>query len=306
MQSISETLRAALEAGNPQRCLIVFEDDEGTVTEEFSNEEIVSDRGIHITGPFNSEKELTLGLCPTSQITFTLLNDEHQLVDFEFGTFRVYLGARIDEGTPGQGAVTRTYTEGGQECLYEFSPLGVFIVDRPDIVATNVIDVRASDRMTLFDKEIDSSERTTLTSATTLYGLLTALCGLVGVTLATQSTDLLNADLTISLSANTLSGRTYRDVLRWIAEAAGSIGVFNRDGELEVRWFFYPETEQEEEDSSYDENNYSAFSNSWYETDAIDGLKVRNNNGTNEATILPTGAESTENPYVISGNPLLW
>ena len=304
MQTLSETLRTAIQAGNPQRCLFVFTDDEGNETEEFSNEEIVVDEGLRLDNPFNGETELTMGLCPSAQISFTLLNDRRQLVDFEFGTFAAYLGARIDSGTPAQDAVTRTYTEGGVTRLYEFSPLGVFTVERPDVVTTDVISVSATDRMSLLDKEIPEEERSALAVETTLFGLTQILCQLVDVPLATTQADMLNGDLTVKLTANILLDRTYRDVLRWIAEAAGSIAIFNREGALEIRWFNVPTEVRTDKD--FDEHDYNAFGYSWYETEAIDGLKIRNTGNTSETPVYPGGVEAPmNNPYVISGNPFL-
>ena len=295
MQTLSTTLAAAIAAGNRQRCLFVFED--GT---EFTDEDIVSSRGLQLTMMFNSEKELTIGLCPSAQIRFSLMNDHRQLADFEFGTFTAYLGAKITDGTPASGAVTRTFTENGVSCLYEFAPLGVFIVDRPDVVSKNMIEVSANDRMSLFDTEITATQRTALTSdngkPTDLYELAEALCGqdFADVTLATTRQQMLNNDLGITLTANQLEGRTLRDVLRWVAEAAGSIAVFNRQGELEIRWFATTTAE-------YDESKYSELAMSWYETQAITGLKVRNQNNSSET---PYGTDF-DNSYVISGNPFL-
>lgn len=297
MQTLSATLAAALEAGTPQRCLIVFEDDEGTVTEEFSNEDIVVDRGIQMTALFNSETEVTVGLCPSVQLQFTMLNDHRQMADFEFGTFRAYIGARIDSGTPGQDAVTRTYTERGVQRLYEFLPLGVFDTDRPDVVSTNIIDVTALDRMSLFDKEIEAADKTALKALDTLEDMVEGLCDLIGVPYSEKP--FLNSDLSVSLTDNQLSGRTYKDVLRWCAEAAGSIAIFNRDGELELRWFGTSAS------AEYDEHDYEGFAASWYETEAIDGLKIRNAGNTSETEVLPDDVEESTNPYVISGNPFL-
>ena len=295
MQTISETLRTALDAGNPQRCLLVFEDDSGNETEEFTNEDIVVTDGIKLTALYNSERELTIGLCPSAQIRFTMLNDNRQLSQFEFGTFRAYLGARIDTGTPLLGAVTRTYTEDRAARLYEFSPLGVFITERPDIVDKNVIEVSANDRMTLFDRELTTQERTALAAATTLSAFAVTLCQAFGVELV--STNFLNNDLAVSVSAATMNGRTGRDVLRWVAEAAGSVALFNRDGELEIRWFNPTEME-------VDEHGYSELATSWYQTQTVDSLKVRNRGETAETTKTVT-PNVANNPYVISGNPFL-
>lgn len=297
MQTISETLLTALAAGNPQRCLFIFHDDNGDETDEFTNEDIAQSRGVHTSWSFNAEKELTLGQCGECSISFAILNDLHQIDDFEFGEFTAYLGARIDEGTPDQEAVTRTYPGDG---LYEFCPIGVFSVDRPDVVNTNMIDVSATDRMTKFDEEIKTEHRTALTASMSLYELADALCDCVGVPLGTEETDMLNADLPVQLTTTLINGRTYRDILKWIAEAAGSIAMFNRTGELEFRWFSVPVSGGE-----FDDNDFHEFVNSWYETQQIDGLRVRNQGETSEDVEKPESVEEITNAYVISGNPFL-
>ena len=299
MYTPSETLRAALAAGNPQRVLLEFTDPDTGETETFSNEDIDISDGLHTNRPFNGDEELTVGLCPSAEVRFTLLNDQRQLADFRFGECAVWIGARIDEGTPGSGAKTATFTEDGEDRTYEFIPIGVFIVERPDIVQRDVIQITANDRMGLFDKEMPS--RTDLglnpTSANpaTILQLLQAMCQNVGVSLA--STSFLNNNLQFtSWPTKYFENRTMREVLKWIAEAAGSIALFNRYGELEITWF-----NDLTQDVAYDENNYSDFVQTWYEVEQIDGLKVRNQDETSESTV----GTDPDNPYVIAGNPFL-
>ena len=293
MLTLSATLQTAMAAGNPQRILLEFTDPDTAEISTFSNEEIAVTQGVRLTMPFNMEEELTIGLCPSAQIQFSLLNDERQLVDFRFGECAAWLGFRIDNGTPDAGAKTKTFNEDGRAVTYEFAPLGIFVVERPDIVAKDVIQITASDRMKKFDEEMPS--RTDLgisTGAFTILQLLQALCTYVGVTLA--STTFLNNDLQVaSWPTKYFDGKTMREVLKWIAEAAGSIARFNRDGELEMAWFTTV-------NMAYDENDYSEFSQTWYETAEMDGLKVRNQGETSESSY---GTDT--NPYVIAGNPFL-
>jgi len=302
MLTLSTTLTAAIAAGNPQRVLLEFLDDEGDVQTNgtFSNEEIVVNRGIHLTMPFNAEKELTLGMCPSVQITFALLNDVRQLTEFTFGECRAWIGARIDTGTPASGAKTKTFTEGGTSRLYEFAPLGIFKVDRPDVVQKDIIEISANDRMTRFDVEMPSKEELSLdpsaSSPVTILALLDAMCDFVGLELANTSPNyFLNYDLSFtSWPSNYFNGKTMRDVLSWIAEAAGSFARITRSGQLEIAWFNTTTV-------VYDESDYKDFSMTWYQTAAIDGLKVRNSEETSESSY----GTDPENVYVISGNPFL-
>ena len=296
MITLSETLAAALAADKPQRVLLEFLDENGDVLEDgtFSNEEIVMSRGVHITAPFNGDKELTVGLCPSSQITFALLNDVRQLSDFTFGECKAWLGARIDSGTPTMK--TKTFTENGQTVTYEFAPLGIFKVDRPDIVQKDIIDITANDRMTRFDKEMPSDGELGISQSAypiTLLTMLQAMCSNVGVTLKNNS--FLNSDLQISGRPQAFASKTMREVLKWIAEAAGSIARFTRSGELEMAWFAATPV------ATYDEHHYKDFTPCWYEVAQIDGLKVRNTGETQESKY----GTDPENPYIIAGNPFL-
>ena len=294
MLTLSATMQTAMQAGNPQRILLEFTDPDTQEVTSFSNEEIAITRGVDWSAAFNGEEELTFGMCPSAQLSFTLLNDNRTLSGFKFGEFAAWIGFRIDSGTPDASAKTKAFTSDG---LYEFAPLGIFIAERPDVVAKDMIEVRASDRMTLFDVEMpgksDLSLNPTSSNPVTILALLQAMCSYVGVTLA--STSFLNNDLTFSSwPTKSFSGRTMREVLKWIAEAAGSMARFNREGELEICWF-------QTVNVTYDENDYSEFAQTWYETAAIDGLKVRNAEETSESSY----GTNPENYYVIAGNPFL-
>lgn len=292
MYKISQTLRTAIAAGNPQRVLIEFthkpDGTEYSPSVVFSNEDIVISNGLRLTEEFNPETDLTIGSCPSAEIQFTMLNDNGQLLDFEFGTFKAYLGARIDSGTPAQTAKTKTFTEGGETATYEFCPLGTFIAHRPDVVKKLMIDVDANDQMTLFDADMPTALQT---YTGTLSGMATALCNQVGVTLKTAT--FLNSTMAVALTAEQVENATMREVLGWIAEAACSNARFNRDGQLEFVWF-------NQVNSIFDEHNYTDFTPTWYETKAIDGLHIRNADSTAEYTYGTGG-----NAYMIQNNPFL-
>lgn len=297
MLVLSQTMQTAMAAGNPQRILLEFTDPDTSEQTTMSNEEIAISQGVRWSAAFNGDEELTFGLCPSAEISFTLLNDQRQLADFTFGECAVWIGYRIDTGTPASGAKTETFSEGGVTRTYEFAPLGVFIIERPDIVAKDTISVHGSDRMTLFDVEMpsktDLSLNPTAENPVTILQLLQAMCTYAGVTLA--GTTFLNNDLTFtSWPDKYFEGRTMREVLKWIAEAAGSIARFNRQGLLEMAWFTTVNI-------TYDEDNYKEFTPSWYETATIDGLKIRNQDETSEHSY----GTDPENYYVISGNPFL-
>lgn len=291
MYQISETLQSALSAGNPQRVLIEFtHKPDGTAyspVRQFSNEDILITDGVKLTSEFNSETDLTIGLCPSAEIRFEMLNDNQQLVNFEFGRFRAYLGAKITSGSPTEGAKTATFPDG----TYEFAPLGTFIAQRPDIVRKSIINVDANDLMTLFDEDMPSATDLNITYPVTLSELAQAMCTYLGVSL--KSNEWLNSTLPVAEEPDQFESSTMREVLGWIAEAGCSNARFDRNGLLEFVWF-------NSVNKTYDEHNYSEFTPTWYATAAIDGLHIRNADSTTEY-VVGTG----ENAYMILDNPFL-
>lgn len=287
MYQLSQTLAAAIAAGNPQRVLIEFTDYDPVV--QFSNEDIVISNGLHLSEEFNTDTDLTIGQCTSAEISFAMWNDTEQLADFEFGTFKAYLGSRIDTGTP--TGKTKTFTEKGSTVTYEFAPLGVFVAERPDIVKKSIIEVHANDRMTLFDVDMPSKTDLNLTYPTTLSTLFQKMCAYLEVPYV--SATFMNSDIAVAKEPDQFESATMREVLKWIAEAAGSNARFNRDGQLQFIWF-------NTVNKTYTERNYRDFTPTWYETAAIDGLHIRNANSTTEY-VVGTG----ENAYLIQDNPFL-
>ena len=287
MYTASQTLSTAISSGTPQRVLIEFVD----ANIAFSNEDIVVSTGVELDELFNSETDLTVGKCPSAEIRFDMLNDNGQLNEFQFGKFKAWLGARIDVGTPENNAKTKTFTGTAYDGLYEFTPLGIFIADRPNVVKKKILSITANDQMQLFDVDMPSSSQLGVTYPITLSNLFKKMCTHVGVQY--KSASFLNSGLVVSSEPEDFSDATMREVLGWIAEASCSICRFDRDGRLEMAWFTTT-------NSMYDEHNYTEFSPSWYETKAIDGLHVRNANSEAETVV----GQSTNN-YLIQDNPFL-
>lgn len=285
MYTVSNTLRTAINNNTPQRVLLEFGN------RSFSNEDILVDEGVELREEFCSETDLTIGLTPSAEISFTMVNDSGQLRNFAFGTFTAWLGARIDSGTPANSAKTKQFTENGESKLYEFTPLGTFIANRPNVVTTKTIDIVANDRMILFDKDMPSDSALSVTYPITLENLFKKLCTKAGVSY--KSSDFLNKGISVTSRPKVFDTATMREVLGWIAEAACSIARFDRDGRLEMAWFTTV-------NRTFNEDDYSDFSPYWYEIAPINGLNVRNSEKVVE---LNTGSGS--NKYMILDNPFL-
>ena len=299
MYTLSSTLAAALEAKTPQRVLLKFVSDNAA----FSNEDILVSAGVDFDEIFSTGADPEIGACPSAEIRFNMLNDEGKLEEFQFGLFQAYLGARIDEGTPPSGAVTKTFVENGEEALYEFMPLGLFTADRPYIVRKKILDISANDLMILFDRDMPSFATMGLQTTTTLQVLFRAMCNYVAQQNSIpnqflplyKNRDITNANFSVTESES-LANMTMREVLGHIATLAAGIARFDRDGKLDIVWF----GEAEQEPNAYDEHDYIEFTPAWYETQAIDCLKVRNAENDTEAT-FGTGSH----PYLIQGNPFI-
>lgn len=295
MYTIPNTLQTALTNKTPQRVLLEFiKKPSGAAYNPvvtYSNEDILVNTGVELDETFQSEEDFGVGGTPSAEIRFEMVNDEGQLRTFEFGTFRAWLGARIDSGTPASGTKTATFTESGVTRTYQFTPLGTFIAHRPNIVSTKTIDVDANDQMTLFDVEMpkDNASGFNVTWPTTLGNLLTKMCNYLGVTQV--STSFTNSTLTVSSRPKAFDNATMRDVLGWIAEAAGSVARFDRDGKLKMAWF-------NTVNKTFTESDYSDFTPYRYETKAVNGLSVRK-----DGSESVTG--SGKNAVMILNNPFI-
>ena len=293
MYTIPNTLQTALANGTPQRVLIEFtKKPNGTAYSpvvQYSNEDILVDTGVELDETFQSEEDFAVGGTPSAEIRFTMVNDAGQLKTFQFGTFTAWLGARIDSGTPASGTKTKTFTEGGVSRTYQFTPLGTFIAARPNIVSTKTIDVDANDQMTLFDVEMPGDTALNLTWPSTLGNLFVKMCNYVGVNYV--SSTFTNSTLSVASRPKAFNNATMRDVLGWIAEAAGSVAKFDRDGRMKLAWF-------NTVNKTYTESDYSDFTPYRYETAAVNKLSVRK-----DGSEHVTGSGS--NAYMILNNPFI-
>ena len=270
-----------------------------------SNEDIDVEAGVRILEEFCSETDLTIGLTPSAEISFDVFNDDGYYDDFQFGTFYAYLGVRtsVQEDSSmalrptfsivGSPTLSATVTGRGVKETYALLTLGIFIAPRPDVVHNSTISVTANDRMVLFDRDMPSAEDLNITysSSFTMKQLLEAMCSYVGVTLATST--FMNSGLIVEEEPAAFENATMREVLGWIAEAAGSNARFDNRGRLKLVWL-------NPVNKTLTESDYSEFSHSWYTAAGVDGLHIRNADSTEEQILGSDG-----NKYMIQNNPFL-
>lgn len=114
---------------------------------------------------------------------------------------------------------------------------GVFLAEKPTRVSANVYRVTAYDRMTLFDKDMTAwlAQRQG-EFPLGLADFAAALCEACGVTPATGALDKMpNGEYPVR--AFSADGVTGRQLLQWVAQAAGCFARMTDLGELELDWY---------------------------------------------------------------------
>lgn len=174
---------------------------------------------------------------------------------------------------------------------YEFVPLGVFYAERPNAPDTIQIDMTCYDFMQKFDVDMPSASEMNLTYPCSIGDLYDKMCTYVGARPVQE--EFINARAILDEEPEDFESVTMREVLKWIAEAAGANAKFNRDGKLELKWLV--NTNQ-----SYEATDYSEFSPYWYETKNVTKLYNRDTAEGEEYTY-----GSGDEYYLIQDNPLL-
>lgn len=185
---------------------------------------------------------------------------------------------------------------------YEFVPLGYFTAERPNVPNKIEINFNCYDWMQKFEKDmpsdadLDAAYRRFYPSGggysypVTFTKLFRAMCAYADLR---YWGSFVNASATISARPDAFNSATMREVLGWLAEAAGSVARVNRDGYVQMDWI--RTTNQQ-----IDENGYSEFDPYWYKTKTVTKLCNRASNGDYDK-YSGTGNEA----YLIQDNPLL-
>ena len=181
--------------------------------------------------------------------------------------------------------------QGTNKRTYEFVPLGVFSADRPDVPTVIEIRMTCHDLMQRFEKDLPSDADLGITYPITFGSLFIKLCQYVGVQY--RSSIFINSTAQITKRLDDFDTASMRDVIQWLAEAAGSVARFDREGYLIMDWI---RTTQ----YVIDEHGYKEFNPYWYATKKVTKLYNRGTNGEYDNTV-GTGNEAD----LIQDNPLL-
>lgn len=229
--------------------------------------------GVKITDILNGDTDYTFGKAVCKQVEMTLFNVDNKFNNFDFTQeFTLQIGVKV-------GAA------------FQYVTVGVFKGERPDKVRGKLIDFTAYDRMQKF--EVSASDFIeNMTFPVTLGSVFSSLCAAVGVEPIT--TTFTNSTKNFTFNPFSTSDYTAREVLAWIAEAAGCYARVNADGKVELNTFTT---------NSYKILKTDRFemSESEFETPVIGKLECYTSYGDQLVT-----AGTGTNTYVISDNPFLY
>lgn len=229
--------------------------------------------GVKITDILNGDTDYTFGKAVCKQVEMTLFNVDNKFNNFDFTQeFTLQIGVKV-------GAA------------FQYVTVGVFKGERPDKVRGKLIDFTAYDRMQKF--EVSASDFIeNMTFPVTLGAVFSSLCVAVGVEPIT--TTFTNSTKSFTFNPFSTSDYTAREVLAWIAEAAGCYARVNADGKVELNTFTT---------NSYKILKTDRFemSESEFETPVIGKLECYTSYGDQLVT-----AGTGTNTYVISDNPFLY
>ena len=152
-------------------------------------------------GCVNEEDTLTLGSTVSNRVEISIMNLS---IPIEGKEFTAYVGLDIN------GTV-------------EYIPLGIFTAQKPE-KDDSLYTFTAFDRMMKTEKAYFSS----LPENTTTVAVLKEICSKLGFTLATTLK---------AISIKKIEGLTYREAISYIAQLHGGYATFNRQGQLEIRYF---------------------------------------------------------------------
>lgn len=179
------------------------------IEEELGQDNIVSGSFV-LTSSCIPSSNLEIGGTISKDLSFTIYNNNQKYSGCKFlnGTAKPFFGLVLADGS------------------VEWCPLGTYIIDESGKTFGKTISIKAVDFLLKFEKNFDNFEN----NGSTLADLLTKMCLDLGVTC---DTSFLNNAATYTMFDR--SGLTYRDVLGFIACAAGGFAYVNKQNVLEIR-----------------------------------------------------------------------
>ena len=210
MYNISSEALAVLQSDAPQGISIHVNGTGGELN--LTESDFVGD--ITITRRCVAGEKIEIGTAIASEFKATLQNYDGRFDGFVFEGAELFVRFSVPVGSG-----------------VEYIPIGYFTIDeQPRKLST--ISITALDRMARFNRSYD----TTTAYPASMYQVLSDACLKCGVPLATTSGSLINATYSPPKRPES-DGLTYRHVVEWIAELAGTCAWIDWDGKLRLTWY---------------------------------------------------------------------
>lgn len=238
MYPISNDVRALFEAEQKKVLRI-------TGTDKNGNSILITDANV-MEGGFSIDRyccngtRLEIGTAVSAELTLTLDNRQGQFNSITFEGAELFVEIGIADWSPNLEGMTtddddNIVTDTGNALCFStlpttsWIPCGVFIPDeQPRRLAT--ITLHALDRMMKFSVKAEG-----LTLPATIQSVISQICTLCNVTLASDITTLTGYDYTIQALPD--GDVSMRDVLRWCAGLLGTNAYMDWNGELRLDWY---------------------------------------------------------------------
>ena len=184
-------------------------------TLSLTNEDIY-DGGVSIEESVSDDSQLQLGSAIINKCTVVLINFDERWASYDFQDARitVYIGLMLN-GTK------------------ESFKRGTYIVNEQDF-NNSLLTLTCLDDMSLLEQPYKDS---TLEYPATLLQIVQDACTSCGVTMGAD--DFPNCSFVIDTKP-TMQGTTYRDVISWVAQAAGCFARIDNDGYLQIKFYDFP------------------------------------------------------------------
>lgn len=198
-----------------------------TITHENEDDVIITESdilqgGLTIDRYSSSGDKIEIGSAIAAELTLKLKNYDGQFNDVSFEGSEIFV----------EIGVKKWDAHRWENAQLHYVPCGKFIIDTPPRTKSTIT-ISALDFMTKLDRYVDISE---FTFPMTISEIITKVCQLCDVTLATTLTGLPNADYSVT-NAPEIDDLTYRTLIRWCAFITATNAFFNAEGQLEFTWY---------------------------------------------------------------------
>lgn len=200
IKEVDRTFEAVIEIDHAEGTLVLHDEDLGLGSIQMIDTTISNDN-------------FGIGSAVAADLSLVLINkdDRWSTLKFNGAEVRPYIGLLLDDNS------------------VEYVPLGVFNVDEVGRPSTT-IKLKAVDNMVKFDKPYSKSS---LAYPATLYQIYQDACSVCDVLPGTAS--FLNDNYVVQLKPE--GDISFRDVIGYVAQLAGSYARVDRTGKLEFSWY---------------------------------------------------------------------